>query len=291
MSQVGECGSFDRIVWSKSPDLTSNANPIFKRDQCSDAFGADRFNSICSPSNTLCCVQQGEVFPSCQQELGMGWCCVGNGTDQDCYVDQPSVCNSVNSVACINLAPNTTSACCPRLTRCSTGYQASENNVRCEIGYDDLMQLAATASQINTSTTDTSSTSSSSTSTSTSTISSVSSPSASTGSAVQTPSNDTEPQQSGRYTISSGAIAGITVGAVGFIALAILAFYFLSRRKTKKDDADNVGHSTSDGNVYINAHGQLSSHMWQGAGYPSELASTEPPKELPHDRPLGELPG
>ncbi|KAI0880849.1 uncharacterized protein GGS22DRAFT_77062 [Annulohypoxylon maeteangense] len=273
----------------------SNAN-IFERDVCSDAFGSSRSNSICSPSNTLCCVQKGEVFPSCQQELGIGWCCVGNGTNQDCYVDQPSVCGSENSVACVNLAPNTTSACCPRLTRCSAGYQAAEGNVRCEIGYADLMQLAATASQTNAFSTDISST-----------TSSISTTSTSSSSPVPTQSNSQERQQS-QSSISSGATAGIAVGAAGFIILVILAFYFLHRRrKAKMDETNNISNNinnTNDNydynnssNVYMNDNSEYSSRFWQyntdtqGSRNPSELASIGPPKELPHNQPLGELPG
>ncbi|KAL2166653.1 hypothetical protein VTG60DRAFT_2349 [Thermothelomyces hinnuleus] len=50
---------------------------LFGRDQCSDVFGSDASNEICSPSRTLCCVRRGQEYPACHQSLGKGWCCIG----------------------------------------------------------------------------------------------------------------------------------------------------------------------------------------------------------------------
>ncbi|KAI1135491.1 hypothetical protein F5Y05DRAFT_172439 [Hypoxylon sp. FL0543] len=290
----------DTEAWA-GVDLRNIAN-LFQRDECSDAFGSDAANSICAPSNTLCCVRKGETYPSCVQEMGIGWCCVGNGTNDNCYVDQPSECGSANSVACVNLAPNTSSACCPRLTRCASGYVAAEDNVRCEIGYDDLMQLVATASE--TSTLPTVSASSATSSASSSSL--TSSPTSSSASFLSTESpnptqdNDPEPDQT-QSALTSGSIAGIAVGSVaGLALLAAMACYFLRRKRkakqaaTSSNGADNNGPPMQDYNqaAYDSWYGSWQhSGEPQGFSQPSELNSVQPPKELAPERPPQELAG
>ncbi|KAI1390056.1 uncharacterized protein F4822DRAFT_222627 [Hypoxylon trugodes] len=259
-----------------------NVASLFGRDACSDAFGDDSANSLCAPSGTLCCVRRGQTYPSCIQQLGRGWCCVGNGTNDDCYADQASECDSPNAVECVDLAPNTTKACCPRLTRCSSGYSASEDFVRCEIGYSDLMQLAATAS-------DTSTVSSAITSQ----VVLPPSAAATTSSSSTTPTPTAALEQA--QSTSAGTIAGATVGAVGGAALlGALAFFFYRRRSKAKYAAVNPSNG-GDSNAQMHNPNQPGGYPWQYSGEPprqlSELQTPEPPKELPSQFPPQELPG
>ncbi|KAI0836198.1 hypothetical protein F5Y06DRAFT_274443 [Hypoxylon sp. FL0890] len=297
----------DAEAWA-GIDLRNTPASLFQRDACSDTFGSDAANSICAPSSTLCCVRKGETYPSCVQELGMGWCCVGNGTNDNCYVDQPSECDSPNSVACVNLAPNTSSACCPRLTTCASGYEAAEDIVRCEIGYDDLMQLAATASETSTlptvSTSSATFVSSSSSTSTTTTTSSSSTTSLSTESPISNENNDTEPDQTSS-ALAPGSIAGIVVGSVAGLALFVaMAYYFLRRRKARQTavsyngvDSNGPPGMQQDYNqaVYDSWYGSWQySDEARGFSQPSELNSDQPPKELPQlapERPPQELPG
>ncbi|KAI1411573.1 hypothetical protein F5Y13DRAFT_165275 [Hypoxylon sp. FL1857] len=273
---------------------------LFQRDACSDAFGSNSANSICAPSNTLCCIRTGETYPSCLQAMGMGWCCVGNGTNDDCYVDQPSMCDTANSVACTNLAPNTSAACCPRLTRCSEGYEAAESNVRCEIGYDDLMQLVATASETSTLPSTSASSASSSTS-STSSSSSSSTTSLGIESPVSNLNNDVG-ADSATSTLAPGSIAGIVIGSVAGLALIIaVAYYLLRRRRNAKQAAINNNVNGNNGPPMQQDYNQAAYNSWYGSwqysgetrGYsqPSELNSVQSPKELAPERPPQELAG
>jgi hypothetical protein len=93
------CPTFSGTV-AMAPDFSLRSVNVFSllgaRDSCSDAFGPNASNSDCRPSDTLCCkhiqlevhfryvltnkppgVRRGQEFPSCQQHLGKGWCCVG----------------------------------------------------------------------------------------------------------------------------------------------------------------------------------------------------------------------
>ncbi|KAI0118057.1 hypothetical protein F4776DRAFT_263453 [Hypoxylon sp. NC0597] len=289
----------DTGVWG-GVDLKNTPSSLFQRDECSDAFGSNSANSQCAPSNTLCCVRRGETYPSCVQELGRGWCCVGNGTNDNCYVDQPSDCDSTNSVACVNLAPNTSSACCPRLTRCASGYEAAEDNVRCEIGYDDLMQLAATASETSTTPTVSASSASSSSSTSSSTSTS-STASSSTETPIPNQTSDVAPDQA-KSAMAPGTIAGIAVGSAAGLALSVATAYYFLRRKRKAKEA-TVSYSGVDNSGppmqqdYSQAAYDSWYSSWQysggtgGPSQPSELNSAQSPKELAPERPPQELAG
>ncbi|RKU44274.1 hypothetical protein DL546_000987 [Coniochaeta pulveracea] len=120
---------------------------LYRRDVCSDQYGSDSAVSQCVPSSTICCVKKGQLFPSCEQHMDKGWCCLGDGQDDECYVDQPSVCGDKFAVTCTNkLESGTSKACCPRLTACVPGYTFSDSFVRCQMLYPDL-QLAAAAFQ------------------------------------------------------------------------------------------------------------------------------------------------
>ncbi|OTA65804.1 hypothetical protein K449DRAFT_391772 [Hypoxylon sp. EC38] len=289
----------DPGIWG-GIELKNTPSNLFQRDACSDAFGSNSANSQCAPSNTLCCVRRGQTYSSCVQELDRGWCCVGNGTNDNCYVDQPSDCDSTNSVACVNLAPNTSSACCPRLTRCASGYEAAEDNVRCEIGYDDLMQLAATAS--GTSTISTISTSSTSSSSSTS---SATSTSTTTSSSTETfnPNQDSDVSPDpARSAMAPGTIAGIAVGSVAGLALFVAtAYYFLRRKRKTKESAVSYNGADSNGPPMQQDYNQTAYDSWYsswqysgetgGFSQPSELNSAQSPKELAPDRPPQELAG
>ncbi|KAL2191451.1 hypothetical protein L209DRAFT_675829 [Thermothelomyces heterothallicus CBS 203.75] len=230
---------------------------LFGRDQCSDVFGSDASDEICSPSQTLCCVRRGQEYPACHQSLGKGWCCIGNNPTDNCYVDQPSVCEEKNSVPCTYLAEGTTEACCPRLTSCVIDTPASKEVVRCNIQYGDLQKAGAGLD-------DESSSSSASPSSSISSIAAIKSsairnsanPStataAATGSTAQAastsrtaghaagtalptpPPSGTNSQSQGTSglapTAGPGLIAGAAVGGtLGFVALLVLGYLFLRK--------------------------------------------------------------
>ncbi|AEO56534.1 hypothetical protein MYCTH_2301600 [Thermothelomyces thermophilus ATCC 42464] len=229
---------------------------LFGRDQCSDVFGSDASNEICSPSRTLCCVRRGQEYPACHQSLGKGWCCIGNNPTDDCYVDQPSVCEEKNSVPCTYLAEGTTEACCPRLTSCVIDTPASKEVVRCNIQYGDLQKAAAGLDDQSSSSSSASPSSSissiaaiksstirnsanPSTAAATSSIAQAASTSHTAGHAAGTalptpPPSGTNSQSQGTSglapTAGPGLIAGAAVGGtLGFVALLVLGYLFLRR--------------------------------------------------------------
>jgi hypothetical protein len=57
-----------------------------------------------------------------------------------------SVCSEPNAVRCRDLANGTAEACCPRLTTCSAGYPATQEVVRCNILYGDLVKAGQSLS-------------------------------------------------------------------------------------------------------------------------------------------------
>ncbi|KAK4169824.1 hypothetical protein QBC43DRAFT_38572 [Cladorrhinum sp. PSN259] len=208
------------------------ASSLFGRDACSDAFGSNAMNSICAPSNTLCCVRRNQPFPSCQQYLGRGWCCVGEKDTDNCYVDGPSACEEPNAVPCTNLASGVKQACCPRLTSCHNDYEASLTQVRCNIRQIDLKRAgAATAVTTSTSSTSTTSTTTSSSSTISTNPSSSIPTQASSGIAENvsgTASSTLAPSGGG---VSGGVIAGAVVGpTLVIVALVLLGCFFYRRR-------------------------------------------------------------
>ncbi|KAI1634902.1 hypothetical protein F4809DRAFT_491913 [Biscogniauxia mediterranea] len=209
-------------------------NSLFlKRDACSDAFGAGTSNSICAPSSTLCCVRDGQQFPSCQQFQGRGWCCVGS-------------CSELNSVTCTSSGNDTQIACCPEFTTCVNGY-----NVRCQISYTALQDMAMTTKPaIGSSTKAINSVSVS--------VSASTSVSPSSTKTLPTPSAEQTNHSSG---ISSGTLAGSVVGAVvGVLAAAGAAFYFVRRRWNAKE---TFAHKSE--NHYTQARVQ---DLYPNLGYP-----------------------
>ncbi|KAK0615131.1 hypothetical protein B0T17DRAFT_657375 [Bombardia bombarda] len=230
--------------------VSQNPASIFARDACSDVFGSTASNSICTPSFTLCCVRSRQVFPSCQQYLGRGWCCVGGNATDNCYVDSESVCDEKNSVPCTRLAEGTTKACCPRLTSCHPSYNASEDFVRCQIQYSDLLQAAAASTASAQSSTSTSSTSSSSSSSSSTSVSSSTSAvsSSTTGAAaassltsVPSPSSTVPADSSSAAALSPGAIGGVAVAAtLAFSAAMVFLYWFLRRRWKKQHEMSQL---------------------------------------------------
>ncbi|KAI1379086.1 hypothetical protein F4677DRAFT_410499 [Hypoxylon crocopeplum] len=219
----------------QEPQLAFSDDLFRKRDECSDVFGSGARNSMCAPSGTLCCVRNGQQFPSCQQLENRGWCCVGNNGTDNCYVDlDPTAsCSEPNAVTCENSSNDTRTTCCPQLTTCVSGY-----NGRCQIAYGALQAIAATArSTISSPTatltsTSTRASSSVSASTSTSLPSSLTSTSASLPpSSTPTLSSSAAETTSPPPAISSSVLAGSVVGAVaGVFATGGIAFYFLRRR-------------------------------------------------------------
>ncbi|OTB08004.1 hypothetical protein M426DRAFT_8212 [Hypoxylon sp. CI-4A] len=208
-----------------------------------------------------------------------------SGTGDDCYVDQPSVCDSTNAVECVSLATNTTNACCPRLTRCSPGYEASEDNVRCEIGYSDLMQLVATSSETSMFPTTAGSTSSS-TATSSST---------STGLIEATQSAVSEPAKDGSV-LSAGAIAGIAIGAGAGLALLLVGAYCWRRIWKARHASVNTGNSYNYPSYPHTQEYRQAVHysIPSSSGAPdfrsvSQLNTPQPPNELHYQPPPQEL--
>ncbi|KAK0623677.1 hypothetical protein B0T14DRAFT_516869 [Immersiella caudata] len=214
----------------------SDVSLLFGRDSCSDAFGQIASNSICAPSRTLCCVRRGQVYPSCQQYLGKGWCCTGENPTDNCYVDQESVCNEANPVFCTNLAPGTTEACCPRLTSCQPSINATKSSVRCNIQYADLKRAAASSSSSSLVTSATSTTSTSPTS-QLSPTSLTTSPTSSTTSKLPvdplTPSPETVALPPSTAS-SSGLVAGAAIGGTVAVMTIGLLIFILFRRQMRR---------------------------------------------------------
>jgi hypothetical protein len=213
---------------------------IFARDVCDTAFpGEGAVQNLCTPSNTLCCVRKSAPYPQCQNFLGKGWCCVAGATadDNGCYVDQESVCGQSGSVSCSGLAVGVSQACCPRLTRCATGYNFTLSFVRCQIQSTALVALAS-ASLSSSSSSRTTSTSVSSVQASTTpatTLPSTSLDKSPTSPATTSTSTSPPPAGSSSPALSGGAIAGIAIGP----ALALLGafgLWFLYRRRQKKKE-------------------------------------------------------
>ncbi|KAL2006897.1 hypothetical protein VTN00DRAFT_9565 [Thermoascus crustaceus] len=256
---------------------------IFRRDSCGDAFGPGAANSQCAPSITLCCVRTDNAYPSCQQHLNKGWCCIGNNATDNCYVDQPSACDEENSVPCTNLAKGTTKACCPRLTSCATNFAAS-NIVRCNIQYGDLMRAAASSSSSSSSSSTAAAASTATENASTST--SVSTPTSQTTTTPSTPISNNPPPTTPYQPLSSAIIAGIAVASVAGLALLATLIWFLIWRKKKEHQHQHNSHNIDYPSQYAEAAGNpiapgpygKSSSPQMGAGtfssFPVEIGSS-----------------
>ncbi|KAK4220687.1 hypothetical protein QBC38DRAFT_462320 [Podospora fimiseda] len=184
---------------------------------------------------------------------------------ENCYIDTPSVCDEPNSVPCTNLASGTKQACCPRLTSCHDPFEASEDQVRCNIRHIDLKNAARAAENtVNSSSTRTSSSTSTTSTSTSSTIStdslSLSTTSASTGNAANatgTPSPSMSPSSGGG--VSAGVIAGAVIGATCFIAALVLLGCFFYRRRAKSGGPKHE----------LPAQGMTSSYSQQHSPYPT----------------------
>ncbi|KAI1490706.1 hypothetical protein F5X96DRAFT_520758 [Biscogniauxia mediterranea] len=227
------------ISGRQDPQPALDNSLFLKRDACSDAFGAGTSNSICAPSSTLCCVRDGQQFPSCQQ-----------------FQDRAVSCSELNSVTCTSSGNDTQIACCPESTTCVNGY-----NVRCQISYTALQDIAVTTTPAIIS--------------STKAINSVS-VSVSASTSVTPSSTETLPSPSAEQTnpssgISSGTLAGSVVGAVvGVLAAAGAAFYFVRRRRIAKE---TLAHKRE--NYYTQAPFQ---DLYPNLGYPKyELQAADAP--------------
>ncbi|KAI0893136.1 hypothetical protein F4806DRAFT_210794 [Annulohypoxylon nitens] len=258
-------------AWSDF-NLIDETTYLYKRDWCNDHYQSK--TGYCYPYATPCCMYSVNTFPTCMQGLGYGWCCNSNQTEEMCYIDIPSACDTANPVKCDDTRNGTANLCCPRLTICNTNYaMQGQGSLRCEIEYGDLMLLSGASSN--------------------STVSTVSAVST-----VTSMVNSTESQHVG-YAVPSGAIAGITVGAAGSIILAALAFYILRRKWRKMQDSrnDSAGDDNNNGNVNIMDDGQPVSYLSgditeaQDHKHLLEIPTVEQPRELPHDRSPGELYG
>ncbi|KAK4038956.1 hypothetical protein C8A01DRAFT_16996 [Parachaetomium inaequale] len=267
---------------------------LFGRDLCSDAFGSDASDQGCTPSLTLCCVRQNQQYPRCQQSLGKGWCCIGNNPTDNCYVDQPSVCEEQNSVPCTDLQQGTTKACCPRLTSCASDFSASKELVRCNIQYSDLQRAAGSSSSSSSAArATTSSTSSSIAASSTTSSTELSTPATSSGAlasstaatsiaagdAPQTPlPSGTNSQGQGTAELSGGLIAGAAVGGtLGFVGLLVLGYLMLRRLLKMRQQS---GHPPSPGASQpaygYQDYSQPTTAVVGPAGYGYPGQSTEP---------------
>ncbi|KAL1997841.1 hypothetical protein VTN02DRAFT_628 [Thermoascus thermophilus] len=216
---------------------------IFRRDSCGDAFGPGAANSQCAPSITLCCVRTDDAYPSCQQHLNKGWCCIGNNATDNCYVDQASACDEPGAVPCTDLAAGTARACCPPLTTCAANFAAG-SVVRCNIHYGALIGAAASAS-LSSSTSSTAVASTGGTSTS----ASASITTGSTSTATSTSTSTTPPPlptatstATADHHPSTALIAGIAVGSCAGLALlaAALTWFLMWRKKQKQKQKQNL---------------------------------------------------
>ncbi|KXS96737.1 hypothetical protein AC578_9016 [Pseudocercospora eumusae] len=251
---------------------------LLRRDACANAFGDRWIGSFCTPGSTYCCVNPSKAVPLCQQYLGIGWCCTQDG---GCYADLQSACGQPGAVSCTDLAQGVDEACCPQYTTCASGYNASANFVRCNIQQTDLQALASSTSTLagastasltasqdmatlkTTSTLSSSRQSSSSSSASsnsalsnaflaTATESTVStSPGASKLATSAAPSASSPTLAAVAYvksehgvTLSTGAIAGIAVGAaIGGLLIAAVA-WLVWRRKVQAKNAQGCPSKT-----------------------------------------------
>ncbi|KAL6922960.1 hypothetical protein FSST1_000234 [Fusarium sambucinum] len=261
-----------RSVRHASNNGVSYLGMISRRDECSDVFGANSHNAACAPSNTLCCTRESQSYPSCEKHLGKGWCCVEE--DGNCYVDQESVCDEDNSVPCTTLMSGESEACCPKLTSCASGFEASKDNVRCNINRKDLLN-AVKASEEETMTT-------SPTSQVSTELKANMDDATTTTDDVKTtePLSQTEEPSSSSFTTSSshssssslsnGAIAGIAVGAAAVgIAIASLAFWFLKRKKIVKEEV-SIQQTNAD---YYHTQQEQQQQKQPQQNWPHELGS------------------
>lgn len=164
-----------------------------------------------------------------------------NATD-NCYVDQPSVCDEPNAVSCTNLAKGVTKACCPRLTTCSNETAATKEYVRCNIQFADLRRIdqaeSSSSSAASSSATPTSSsTSGQSTPTTTTTALAVLTTTAAIQTPLPPPVDSPKGQASSQSSASlpAGLIGGAAVGAtLGFVSLVLLGYLFFRKQARKK---------------------------------------------------------
>ncbi|KAG7290713.1 hypothetical protein NEMBOFW57_000716 [Staphylotrichum longicolle] len=170
-----------------------------------------------------------------------------NATD-NCYVDQPSVCDEPNAVSCTNLAKGVTKACCPRLTTCSNETAATKEYVRCNIQFADLRRIDQAESSSSSSSLSSAAASSSATPTSSSTPGQSTPTATTTGlavltttAAIQTPLPPTADSRQGQASSQSpaslpgGLIGGAAVGAtLGFVSLVLLGYLFFQKQAKKK---------------------------------------------------------
>ncbi|KAI9166538.1 hypothetical protein HJFPF1_02645 [Paramyrothecium foliicola] len=287
-----------RFSYVKEMDDFSFLGMLSKRDACSDAFGSNAHNSNCAPDFTLCCTRDFQAFPSCQQLLGKGWCCVDDGDDDKCYVDQKSACDEDSAVACTNLQAGTEQACCPKLTTCDPQTEASEGFVRCNINRGDLLvadaaqkekdkQTESSTSSAPPSTTSTATTSEATESSTTASSSASTTESTESGGATSGADNQTEGgNRSNNGGVSGGTIAGAVVGGLGGVALvAGLVFFLLRRRKKHAYEAASQGQPTIP-QFYEDqaAKYQQQSYYHQQGGSPHQGYMYSPPPTELHDR-------
>ncbi|CAM1505158.1 Fc.00g107950.m01.CDS01 [Cosmosporella sp. VM-42] len=232
---------------------------LSKRDSCSDAFG--RLSVIAN--------------------------------EDKCYVDQASACGEDSAVACTNLQVGTDEACCPKLTTCDPGLEATKEYVRCNINRGDLL-VAAKASGDAESKSATSTQTSSSTKTTSSTTTSSAEPKTTVPESQATQTSETATPKSS--SISGGAIGGIVVGVIAVVGGAIgLAIFFMRRSKKAKYEAANQTPNHTIAQYYQEQ--QLKHQQQQGywpQGSPEQqggygYSPQPPPSELPDQRPPVEL--
>ncbi|KAK0750725.1 hypothetical protein B0T18DRAFT_55227 [Schizothecium vesticola] len=228
-------------------DLASQSSVSFlaQRSFCGNAFGANVTDSICAPNFTLCCVRRNLPYPSCQQHLGKGWCCIGGNSIDNCYVDQESVCSEPNAVRCKDLANGTAEACCPRLTTCSAGYPATQEVVRCNILYGDLVKAGQSLSAPPVATPE------------------APKPSPSTSSnPTPLPAPPSAPQQQ-EAASSPVLIVGAAVGATLGVLSIVLILYLLVRRHCKAGRGRGETHAAPP----LRAENQAVKRDWESSVY------------------------
>ncbi|KAH7162226.1 hypothetical protein B0J13DRAFT_600910 [Dactylonectria estremocensis] len=289
-----------RFSYNAAVNDFSYLSMLSKRDECSDAFGDNAHNSNCAPDFTLCCTRDGLSYPSCEKWLNKGWCCVGDGETDKCYVDQQSVCNEDSSVSCTILANSADKACCPKLTTCEETVPASEAYVRCNINRSDLLVAHAAANGESSTSSEASSASTQASTSTTSDVSRTTDPEVQTSSATSAPDDKST-------TPAGGVIGGIVVAAVAAIAgIAGLAFWFYQRSKKTKYEAANqspphpsIAHHYQDQQLKYQQQQQQQQqqqgycptgppHQYNGYMY-QQQQQHQPPAELMDQRPPVEL--
>ncbi|KAK6526724.1 hypothetical protein TWF281_009926 [Arthrobotrys megalospora] len=159
-----------------------------------------------------------EDRPKCVSIFGYGFCCTEH---QSCFVDVSSSCDDPNSVQC------NSEACCPEFTRCATNFNQTRQLVRCDIRPELIPDVVfGTTRAVSGSARSTTTTSVSSTETSTDT--------STTSSDTSTATSQPNSGSSATAPLSSGAIAGIVIGAILALLIGVGIGWFIFNQRAHR---------------------------------------------------------